>query len=203
MIRKQFFTFSLFYKSPACYRELSNFLILPHPRTFRRYMSTINSSVESKQENIKYLKSQFSHLGEHEKFVALKFDEIQIKSKVEYRGGKLYGLAENREDELAHHIQAFMIKSISSNYSEMVRLTPVTRNNSDFLTLELKSIINDLESVGFKVVALTSDNASINRNSFENICLPNETYFLSENHKDMWIYAFFDALHMIKSIRNN
>ena len=51
-----------------------------------------------------------------------------------------------------------MIKSITSNFSEVVRLTPVTRNNSDFLTLELKSVINDLESVGFKVVALSPDN---------------------------------------------
>ena len=121
-------------------------------------MFKTNHKIESMVENIKYLKFQFSHLGEHEKFVAFKFDEIQIKSKIEYRGGKLYGLAENREYELAHHIQAFMIKSISSNYSEMVRLTPVTRNNSDFLTLELKSVINDLESVGFKVVALSPDN---------------------------------------------
>ena len=71
-------------------------------------------------ENIKYLKSQFSHLG---------------------RGGNLYGLAENREDELARHVQAFIIKSISSNYSEMVQLTPVICNNSDFLILELKSVI--------------------------------------------------------------
>ena len=103
------------------------------------------------------MKSQFSHLVEHERNVALKFDEIQIKSKIEYRGSKPYGLAENREDELAHHIQAFIIKSLSSNYSEIVRLTPVTRNNSDFLTTEITSVIDDLEQVGFKVVALTSD----------------------------------------------
>ena len=58
-----FFAFSLFYKSPACYRELSRFLILPHPRTFRNYMSTINSSVELKNENIKNLKSLRMHFS--------------------------------------------------------------------------------------------------------------------------------------------
>ena len=50
-----------------------------------------------------------------------------------------------------------MIKSLSSNYSEMVRLNPVFCKNSDFLTPEITSVIDDLEQVGFKVVALTSD----------------------------------------------
>ena len=75
-----------------------------------------------------------------------------------------------------------MIKSISSDYSEMVRLISVTRNNSNFLIPELKGIIRDLENVGFSVVALTSDNASINRTTFEFLCFLSETFFfMSEN----------------------
>ena len=152
--------------------DLSRYLCITHPRTFRRYMGSINSSACSNDDNIKYLKSQCDHLNDHEKKITLKFDEIQIKSKLEYRGGKITGLSENRENELAHHIQAFMIKSVSSDYSEMVRLIPVTRNNSNFLIPELKGIIKDLENVGFSVVCLTSDNASINRTIFESLCLP-------------------------------
>ena len=96
-----------------------------------------------------------------------------------------------------------MIKSVISDYSEMVRLIPVTRNNSNFLIPELKGIIKDLENVGFSVVCLTSDNASINRTTFESLCLPGETFFMSETFPNKRIYTFFDAPHMIKSIRNN
>ena len=56
-----------------------------------------------------------------------------------------------------------MIKSVSSDYSEIVSLIPVTRNNLNFLIPELKVIIKDLENVRFSVVCLTSDNASINK----------------------------------------
>ena len=96
-----------------------------------------------------------------------------------------------------------MIKSVSSDYSEMERLIPVTRNNSIFLIPELKGIIKDLENVGFSVVCLTSDNASINRTTFESLCLPGETFFMSETFPNKRIYTFFDAPHMIKGIRNN
>ena len=81
-------------------------------------MGSINSSVCSNEDNIKYLKSQCDHLNDHEKKITLKFDKIQIKSKLEYREGKITGTSEDRENELAHHIQAFMIKSVSSDYSK-------------------------------------------------------------------------------------
>ena len=55
-----------------------------------------------------------------------------------------------------------MIKSVSSDHSKMESLIPVTRNNSNFLILQLKGIIKDLENVGFSVICLTSDNAPIN-----------------------------------------
>ena len=45
-------------------------------------MGSINSSVCSNDDNIKYLKSQCDHLNDHEKKITLKFDEIQTKSKL-------------------------------------------------------------------------------------------------------------------------
>ena len=89
-----------------------------------------------------------------------------------------------------------MIKSVISDYSEMVRLIPVTRNNSNFLIPELKGIIKDLENVGFSVVFLTSDNASINRTAYESLCLPGETFFMTENFPYKHIHTFFLMLPM-------
>ena len=38
--------------------------------------------------------------------------------------------AVNSDDKLAKRVQAFMIQSILSNYSEMIKLTPLLRNDN-------------------------------------------------------------------------
>ena len=59
---------------------------------------------------------QCSLLKSSAEIVCLKFDKVSKKRKLDFRKNIMTGFAENREDELATHVQAFMILSVQSNF---------------------------------------------------------------------------------------
>ena len=52
------------------------------------------------------------------------FDEIHIKPKLEYRGGRLVGAA-TEQKLIANKIQAFMLTSLYSKNQDVIALYPV------------------------------------------------------------------------------
>lgn len=198
------FAFSVFVKSRSAYNAISKLLFLPSTRSLQSYSSPLNMSVNNDNCNLIYLKSQFNSLKDHEKIVSLKMDEIQINSSLELRGGLLEGFSKNRPDELANHVQAFLINSLLSNYKEIVNLIPVKRNAAESLYKSLIYILEAVEKLGFRVVCITSDNNRINRNCFDRLVVSKtENYFFSKVHPGSKIFLLFDAPHMMKCIRNN
>ena len=157
------FALGIYNKSPATYGELLKTFALPDCRTLRSYSSPLNSSVYDKQANIEYLKIQFNKLEPHERFVTLKFDEVQIKQNIEFKNHRISGYSENNQGEAAKHVQAFFITSVSSQYEEVVRLVPVTNNNTSFLFDCLKDVLVDLETIGYIILCLPSDNNRVSR----------------------------------------
>ena len=77
-----------------------------------------------------------------EQYVTLKFDEIQIKPKLEFRSKKLSGFADNDSSAVANHIQAIMIKSIIGDFSDVVRMIPVTSLKYNQLLIYLEETID-------------------------------------------------------------
>ena len=195
------FAYSLYIKSPSLYSDLVKFFYLPSIRLLRRYTQPMNKSLKDDDSNYYFLQQQYQALKPHERLVTLKFDEIQIKPKLEYRSGELAGFAANTDGETAKHVQAFMIQSVLSKYSEVVQLIPVTRNNTSFLIKLFLEVVANLEDIGFEILCATSDNNAINRLLFDKLCVEGTTYIISGNQKK--IFTMFDAPHMIKSFRNN
>ena len=191
-------------RSPAAYQILRDYFYLPTDRAFRRYTIHIGNTLDKESENYKFLKSSCETLDESQKIISLKFDEIQIKQRINFVCNKVVGYSENKENSVATHIQAFMLSSVISKYSEIVCLTPVYRNNAEFLHKKLNEVINYLEDIGFKIICVTADNNRINRNSFEKIIENTSNYFTySKKYPGSRIYFLFDAPHMLKCIRNN
>ena len=117
------FSFIIFSKSRTAYFSLLEHFFLPSERTLRRYSSSVGGSLKSDNNNFEYFQKQCEALPPHERDITLKYDEIQIKSKIEFRSGQIFGYAENREGEVANHLQCFMIRSLKSKYREMVKLS--------------------------------------------------------------------------------
>jgi hypothetical protein len=92
----------------------------------KRLKSGFNISPTSDNENATFLKSM-ARMTDLEKYVVLQLDEIYVNSSMQYRGGKLCGIAENQNSSTqeAKTIQAFLISSAFGNFKSVVSLTPV------------------------------------------------------------------------------
>ena len=98
-----------------------------------------------------FSKQQYQALEPHGHYVTLKFDEIKMNWKLEYLSVELARFAENRDGEPAEHVQASMIQSVLSKYSEVVQLIQVTRNNISFLIKLFVEVVANLYLLNFKV----------------------------------------------------
>ncbi len=93
-----------------------------------------------------------------------------VKQSVNYKGGKIYGYAQNSEGlHPAKSVQAFMLTSKSS-FKEIVALHPVSGLNRQNLVNMIMKVMTEMHKIGFKIVSLISDNNRVNRKAFEIIC---------------------------------
>ena len=108
-------------KSPAAYEALGGLLNFHSTRNFIKYSPPYLNTLSKCDDNKKYLTEQFKKKLKRnkDKIISLKYEEV--------------GHAENKPDELASHVQAFMIGSLFSKYKEVVRLIPVHRQDTQFL----------------------------------------------------------------------
>ena len=204
--------FSIYIKSPKAYEECRKILILPSIRHMRRLSSFLKPDAFCENENIKYLKSQVELLKEKERIVTLKIDEVSLAPSLNFQSEQVFGYAENsKTDRLANSCQAFLISSLFSKYQDVVKLMPVKSQTANQLKNVLLDVLNMLFDVGFKVVAITSDNHSTNRQMFYSLCGGNSRLDTRDrNHahynfefRGNLIHIFFDGPHIWKCIRNN
>jgi len=155
--------------------------------------------------DVSFLQKKASYHGENEMIVNLMLDEIHVKSKLSFRGGKLIGQATNLEEDQANSIQCFMVSSIRSDHKLVVGMFPVKKMDSEFLFGVTKIVIENLCRAGYDVVSVISDNNRINRKMFSMLTEGTEsTYFITNPiNPEKNIYLLFDSVHLLKSIRNN
>ena len=91
----------------------------------------------------------------------LLMDEIHIKPYLDYKGGNIVGTSTNSIN-LANSAFTFMITSICSSFKEVIHISPVDKINHDILYGFVKSIILGLESIGYKIFCVISDNNAVN-----------------------------------------
>ena len=114
--------------------QSSELLAFPSIKHLQRLTSCF-SNTPSTSETINYLKVKSSSLKPEERDIILLIDEVYNSSKLEYSGGSIYGYSENDKDnsELSKTVLAFMIKSVTSKYQDVISLTPISNLTADFL----------------------------------------------------------------------
>jgi hypothetical protein len=184
---------------------MDRLLILPHA-SYLRKMSTIFNVSGHLQESshVVYLQEKCKLLQPHERHVILMLDEIHVKPKTMYKGGCLVGKASNSPDDEAMTVQAFMICSILSSNKDIAALVPVKSLDAAYLKDCTFKVLHMLETVGFSVVCIISDNNRVNRNVFADMCggklKPYIEHPLSSGRR---LFFLFDSVHLLKCIRNN
>ena len=87
----------------------------------------------------------------------------------------------------------------------MIKSSPETKTNADWLKEELIVCLRILFQLGFSVSAIVCDNHSSNGSNFKNLLQhfnqdPDDLFIWYELRK---IYLFYNVVHLVKNVRNN
>jgi hypothetical protein len=86
---------------------------------------------------------------------------------MDYKGGNLVGSAYDSQN-LATTAHVFMIQSLLSPFKDVVHILPVNRMDAHKLFKILEIVILGLQSCGFEVVAIVTDNNKISNKAVSN-----------------------------------
>lgn len=195
--------------SPHAYKYLRDYgsLILPHPQTImgicNKHMT--DPHIDEKNMFLTYARNVFGLLKGHERFVTLLFDEIHIEPFMDYKGGNIAGTAVNNNNSLASSAFTFMITSVCSSFKEVVHIAPVSKINSELLYNFIKTIIENLEEIGYVVFCTISDNNAINGKAMGHFSTTDQLSIVYPHPVDNErpLFYLFDTVHLIKCIFNN
>lgn len=199
----------LFSISPHAYRFIrsSECLILPHPNTLHKICSDykINPAMEQREDNfLLYIKQKFKLLSQSDTTISVMIDEIHLKPYLDYTGGNILGAAYNSKNA-ASSAQVFMIQSLLSSYKDVVHILPVKTIDAEGLHTYINKVVTGLQSLGFKVVCVVTDNNAVNRKAMSFFASPPKLSIVYKHPCDISKPLFYvlDSVHILKCVRNN
>ena len=129
-------------------------------------------------------------------------DEIYLSKRVEATRGEVFGLT--KDCEVASTALCFMIKFFSSDYRNMVGVFPVKNLKAETQKKCFDKVMHLLYEAGFNVVAVSVDNAAINRKFYKDfLCNGTLKECIDNPHTCGSIFLLFDPNHIVKNIYNN
>ena len=187
--------------SPRCYKQIlsTSLLTLPSRSTLHR-ISNVLSVQSSNSETLKYLRVKINNLSELDRIVILLIDEVYVQKALEFTGGKFFGSVEG---DLAKTVLCFMIKSLHHHYQDVVALIPTAKLTASSLHEYFLVVNRLLLNAGFSVVALSVDNASVNRSFFSILCDGELTPCVPNPLSGDPLHLLFDGTHLFKNFYNN
>jgi hypothetical protein len=189
--------------SPALYNQLlgEGFLTLPSVRHLKRLSSALTVDGTLSQSTLQYLKQRIASLSERERIVTIIFDEVYSAKRVEFTGGKLFGV---EEEGVAKTLLCYMVKSVASNYRDMVAMLPISKIDSSVIERNFHAVLRAVFEVGFDVVCVSSDGHSANRMFYQQLCGGKMQPFIPHPlHQEKRIYLIFDPVHLFKNFFTN
>nr|CAI5852053.1 unnamed protein product [Callosobruchus analis] len=197
------FLMAIFNQSSSTYEHLRDYLTLPTSRRLKQITSEFNiSPIIDKSRSKSYLWYAASNLSDREKIVCLLIDEIYIKTGLQYKAKNVTGFAENNPTRLAKTVQTFMISSAFSNFKEVVRLVPANNMPAEELSQIVLNVINYVQTEGFKVLCVITDNNRVNQKLFRCLC-KNSIFFPNPSYPSEQIFTLYDFVHIFKNIYHN
>ena len=211
--------------STSCYNALrsANVIKLPSERTLRDHSNwteaTIGFSVGVDQQLL--TEANLPSSPEHHRYVSLIMDECKIKEDLVYNkhNGEMIGYTRlsdidnhfhaleqgsTPEPELATHMLMIMVRGLFSSMKfPYVQFSTRSLTGSDIFSI-FWNAVEQLELLGFRVMAVICDGAASNRRFFK-IHGNADTYKVKNPYSkesDRFIYFVSDVPHLMKTTRN-
>lgn len=192
--------FTVFNTSSSAYNKLLDLdiLSLPSPRTLRKLHQIVSCSTGVCKDS--YLQFRTSGLNEMQRNMILMIDEIYVAQRLEYSNGVIVGL---NGESIATTVLCFMVKSLCSDFCEVVGLFPVNNLNADTLHKNFLNVLSHLKFFNLHVIVVCVDNATSNRSFYKkNLCKGNLESNCSNPISGTPMYLLIDPTHNIKNIYN-
>ncbi len=208
----------------------SGFVTLPSERTLRDFTHYYKSDVGFSSDLNRQIVEQsgIKSLPESRRYVCLILDEMKLKEDLVYdkKTGKIIGftslgdvndLFNNLEKEcldenhskhppVADHILVFMVRGIFFKFNFPYAHFPTRGIVGDTIYVLVWKAITQLELLGFKVLCVTADGASPNRNFFKMNGYGMGVYktknSCADPEENRPLYFMSDVPHLIKTTRN-
>ena len=143
--------------SPAGYSNLRNLFVLPGSRRLRQISSASLSRQTSFHVDHDYLKKRTLDLCHRDNHVILQIDEIYTAGRIEYSGGQVIGITESGAK--AKTVLAFMVRSISCKFEDIVLIEKMTSFDLEKLFFEVLEKMKDY----LYIIGVSTDNLATNR----------------------------------------
>lgn len=204
------FAFSIYIRSPAAYKSLKRFLVLPTRRTLRRSVQGVCQTTGFCPEVFDILKEKVNQMNDDEKQCVLTFDEMSIRSSLQYNAktDTINGyqdeisVRDNHNIKVATDTLVFMAKGIHENWKQVLGYFLVHKSMpGQSLKTIVVSCIEKLQAINLDVLATVCDQGSNNISLFNELGLsPEKTSFKVQNRD---VHFMFDPPHLLKALRNN
>ena len=217
--------------SGKAYNILRKVLRLPHDTTLKSYIHwtepTSGLTLDSVLQMCREMK--VDQLAEHQKYLVVVHDEMKVQANLVYSkgSGRLVGFTklegfedqlrayedqlqetDKPEESLAEHVLVFQVRGIFWNFQYPVAHFPTTNTKGHEIFSIFWRLVEVLEMVGFKVVAVTCDGASTNRSFMDMhgrstvadpICRAINPY---DEDYTREVFLLNDPPHLLKCARN-
>lgn len=218
------FCFTMNYHSPRAYQFLRETFnnCLPHPTTIRSWYS--NSDLNTKanvinEQCLNILRRKVMEMAQDGKICAcsLLLDEIHIRKHFQYSNTekKLVGYAStgtsneqgNMKSDVASQALVFMVSAADGSFQLPIAYYFINSMKADEKKNLLKFITETLMDCGVVIINVTFDGLITNLTMCKLFGATLDLYSPSFKPyiivRDVRIYIFLDACHMIKLVRNN
>jgi hypothetical protein len=143
--------------------------------------------------------------GEIDNDIVLLLDEMHLQKEESYQGGATIGRDE--DGKLYGGILNFMIVGIRKNIPFVVRAVPEITVNGGLVKKQIDAVLTDLHDTGFNVRTVICDNHASNVSAYDSLMrdygVDEKTKAIIHPSSKKKIYLMYDAVHLIKNVRNN
>ncbi|XP_040076067.1 uncharacterized protein LOC120848163 [Ixodes scapularis] len=188
-------------------------LKLPSRNTLQNYLGTVNGETGFNSLVEARLKTEIEHLpAPQSKTCSVIVDEMRIQQKLQYNkqqdafvGHTDMGLAEEADTEpvLANSLLCFVINGLASSCRIPVAYYFTNGLNGSQLSKLLVFVMTKVESTGFRVIRVVTDNHKVNVSAMKILCGGVLTYRIEHPcDPQRLLFLSFDYCHVVKNLRS-
>lgn len=209
-LKEKKFSLQLFYKSPSTYKFLrvNLKLVLPSISVIRKWIGNSKFNPGFSPKHFNDIKIKVETMSEKEKCCTVVFDEMRIKSYLEYNQSldRVEGFEDlgflGRKNLIGQQAMVFCARGLYSSWKMPLGyfITHSSMKSNDLKTVII-DCIEKLFDIGLNVCAVVSDQGTNNQSAYKMLGMTSEKPYFYVRYKQ--IFSVYDVPHIFKNIRNN